>query len=229
MKNQTSIVALGCSFLFLAALMASPETNVPSSSASSIPDSKSTTPTSGQSTAESECNMGTMYFYGRGVPQSTDLATNWWRRASEAGSARAMNNMGVYLINMVGTPTSIAEGASFIKKASSLGYPPAEFMQARILLDGIGCPPDRNLGIEWLKTASHDGSMEALARMGQDYYFGDDGMKKDLQQAFTYIKKAAEGGNTWACRTLGIMYINGDGVAKDPKTGNEWLLKDTNH
>ena len=50
---------------------------------------------------------------------------------------------------------------------------------------------------------------------------------KNNDQAFIYMRKAADMGNVDACRTLAYFYENGIGVNKDPQKAKEYKDKTT--
>jgi TPR repeat protein len=78
-----------------------------------------------------------------------------------------------------------------------------------------------------LKKAADAGNADALAKLGQDTYFGNDGITKDPTAAIPLIQAAAEKENPWACDTMGILYLKGEGVPKDSKKATEFLSKGT--
>ena len=53
-------------------------------------------------------------------------------------------------------------------------------------------------------------------------------VEQDLEQAFKYLKEAAERGDLEAQRNMGIMLINGEGVDKNTQLGYQWIEKAAN-
>lgn len=51
-------------------------------------------PLADQGDQEAQFNLGLLYLDGRGVPQSSAEAVNWFRRAAEQGYAPAQHNLG---------------------------------------------------------------------------------------------------------------------------------------
>ena len=66
---------------------------------------------------------------------------------------------------------------------------------------------------------------EDLYLMGNNYYYGQNGVKKNYIMAFESFRKAAEQGNPKAIYQLGFCYEKGDGVDKDEKLSIAWYKK----
>ena len=68
---------------------------------------------------------------------------------------------------------------------------------------------------------------DALAQfnLGVNYQMGVGGVQQNESKAFEWYLKAAENGEPEACQTLGFLYENGLGVAKDETKAAEWYRK----
>lgn len=66
-----------------------------------------------------------------------------------------------------------------------------------------------------LKLGAEIGSSIACSIIGDQYFFGTDGLSVDKKQAAEWYEKAAEKENGHALYQLGRMYENGDGVISD--------------
>ena len=58
----------------------------------------------GQGHAIAQNNLGSMYAYGRGVPQDDAEAVRWYRQAAAQGEAEAQYNLGLMYANGTGVP-----------------------------------------------------------------------------------------------------------------------------
>ena len=67
-----------------------------------------------------------------------------------------------------------------------------------------------------------------LTDLGNAYYAGKNGKKKDFAKAVECYRKAAEKGYARGQRNLGFMYENGEGVAKDFTEAVKWYKKAAN-
>lgn len=68
------------------------------------------------------------------------------------------------------------------------------------------------------------GNYAACFDLGQLYYLGDNGVKKDIYRAMSYFRKAADNGITMAAYQLGRIYETGDGenIPADQVQSFEW-------
>ena len=73
-----------------------------------------------------------------------------------------------------------------------------------------------------LKSLADSGDAASCYRLATDYQNGVNGVAKDLNAAYIYMKKAAESGYADAYRPLAEMYHGGRGVAKDRASAEYW-------
>jgi len=175
--------------------------------------------------AEDQFRLGRAYSRGEGVSLDFETAGFWYLKAAEKGNLKAMHNLGILYLEGRGTAKNESEGFRWIHLAAEKGDPGSAYLTGMLLLKGTGVKQNTSEGVFWLKKAADAGNADALARLGQDTYFGDDGIKKDLKAAIPLIRSAAEKGNLWACDTMGLLYMNGEGVPKDEHMADEWLSK----
>jgi TPR repeat protein len=71
--------------------------------------------------ATAQNNLGTMYYEGRGVPQSDALAVEWIRKAADQGNANAQFNLGLMYRKGKGVHQSDALAAEWFRKAADQG------------------------------------------------------------------------------------------------------------
>ena len=175
--------------------------------------------------AEDQFLLGRAYARGEGVSLDYETAGFWYLKAAEKGNLKALHNLGILYLMGRGTPKNEPEGYRWIRLAAEKGDAGSAYLTGILLLKGTGVKQDIAAGVTWLRKAADAGNADALARLGQDAYFGDDGIKKDLTAAIPLIRSAAEKGNLWACDTMGILYMKGEGVQKDEHLGQAWLSK----
>ncbi|KAJ0401505.1 hypothetical protein ATCC90586_001537 [Pythium insidiosum] len=79
--------------------------------------------------------------------------------------------------------------------------------------------------------ADKDGDVEAMAAMGDLYYWGARGMPRDHDQAYSYFHRAAQGGHTAAQSALAGMLLRGEGTPRDNEGALKWyrLAAAANH
>jgi hypothetical protein len=77
--------------------------------------------------------------------------------------------------------------------------------------------------LERTRAAAAQGDAEAQTRLGSLYYWGQEGVDKDLEMARTWLGKAAEQGQRDAQAKLGAMYFLGQGGPKDMRMALKWF------
>jgi len=133
-----------------------------------------------------------MYLKGWGVPQDTDKAVYWFKKAAKQGNAEAEVALGhIYLTtavfntvisNMFSNPygKSIAtekypKALYWLKKAAEQGYAKAENNLGNMYANGLGVPQDYNKAVYWYKKAAEQGYAPAKAnfeRLESEHQFG---------------------------------------------------------
>ncbi|KAL4177051.1 hypothetical protein KRP22_001987 [Phytophthora ramorum] len=70
--------------------------------------------------------------------------------------------------------------------------------------------------------ADKDGDVEAMAAMGDLYYWGAHGVPRDHAQAYQYFDRAARAGNVNSQSAVAGMLLKGEGTAQDNVTAIKW-------
>ena len=60
-----------------------------------------------------------------------------------------------------------------------------------------------------------DGDFEICTELGNDYYYGNGVVTKDINKAIQLYEKACDGGEVFSCSNLGHAYYKGEEVTKD--------------
>ena len=86
------------------------------------------------------------------------------------------------------------------------------------------------LGCSTQSTTKQSNQAESLTtsymvKLGEDYYYGENGKQKDYVKAVEWFRKAAEQGNNDAQVYLGMCYDSGLGVVKDLAEAVKWYRK----
>lgn len=79
--------------------------------------------------------------------------------------------------------------------------------------------------LEMIRGEAQDGEIGAELLYGLALLEGRYGLQPDQQAGMLWIRKAADGGDPFACLTLGVSYSEGRGVAKDPAQAVGWWRK----
>ena len=80
-----------------------------------------------QGDPEAQRKLGSMYVYGKGVPQDYAKAVEWYRKAAGQGNAAAQYNLGIMQERGRGVPRNYTEALEWYRKASDQGDAGAQF------------------------------------------------------------------------------------------------------
>jgi TPR repeat protein len=174
----------------------------------------------------------------------------WFRRAADAGMARAQYNMGVLTKNLGRT----AESVQWLRQAVAGGWPSAPFALGSLLEEQgdrkgafaafdsgarQGCPLSQDaighLSFEyeteesfrvaryWSEKSAEQGYAPAQARMGTIFHEGL-GVERDPQRAAWWFLQAAQQGHAGAQAMIGAAYHLGVGVTVNRFDAMRWLM-----
>jgi TPR repeat protein len=156
--------------------------------------------------------------YGGSGPNPEE-AMAWLRRAAEQGQPEAQRDLGAYLATGEICARDEREALHWYLQAAAQGHPDAQYNAGLMLLEGEGCTPDQAQGRKWLKQAADGGdfvAMEVLAAFCED---GLHGFPRDPQNAIAWYEASIAEGSARAKFCLGMIYLEGRGVAKDVAKG----------
>ena len=110
------------------------------------------------------------------------------------------------------------------EQAANAGYRLAQNNLAVLLQNGTkSIPADIRKAIYWYEKAAETFAPSAFT-LGRIYDVGNM-VPQDLEKAAKYYLKAANLGHPQAMFNVGVMYLNGEGVTKNPQQGINWLQK----
>jgi uncharacterized protein len=162
-------------------------------------------------------NLGLAYEYGRGVAQSFATAADWFRRALSAKLATADN---------VDAERHLKRSMNHVNAAK--GEAQAQYDLAIDLFNGHApeVKDQRRAALMMGEAAARGSSPEAWYVYGSWVHAGLGGLKSDLPQAATWIKKASDAGHEGARIRYANILLCGIGVKKDTNSA-ERLLRAT--
>jgi uncharacterized protein len=167
--------------------------------------------------------LGCMYTFGMGVDVNNELATQYFKKAMERKDANGTFNYAIALMNGRGCQKDIVKAKKVMCLAEERGSGRAAMgLFWELLNSGTGKNEELRMHLE--KAANADDS-EAFLVMAQLFQNGQLGYAQDAQQAFVYMKKAADGGIPAACELLANYYRSGYGCNVDVAKANEYQKK----
>lgn len=174
--------------------------------------------------AKAQDELGSMYYYGRGVDTDYRQAAKWYRKAAEQGYANAQNDLGLIYYNGQDTPQDYKEAAGWFRKAAEQNNADAQYNLGYMYLEGLGVSQDYHQAFAWIRKAADQNYANAQEELGSMYYYGE-GAPQDYVQAAEWFRKAAEQDYAEAQYDLGLMYDKGAGVPQNHAAATLWYQK----
>jgi TPR repeat protein len=174
--------------------------------------------------AEAELKLGSMYYYGKGVPQSYSEALRWYQKAADQGNAKAQYDIGSLYHYGKAVKQNNAEALRWDRKAADQGDARAQSALGTIYYYGLGLPQDHVEAVRWYRKAAEQGDASAQDNLGSVYYYGK-GVPQDYVEAAMWYRKAASQGLAAGEYDLGCVYYYGKGVPQDYTEAFLWYRK----
>ena len=162
------------------------------------------------------------YESGLGTARDPIEAENWFRRAIDAGSARAAVEYGRVLVARESDPAAQRRGVDLLEKAAAEVTPSAWATLGALHLDQAFAGADPARGIVYLERAHLAGVPSATAALGEAYLTGR-GVPPDPDKATALLKSAADAGQVSAMLALGEGYYEGGALPQNPDLAKHWL------
>ena len=156
---------------------------------------------------------------------------------AEKGSAVWQFELGLlYLSGENGADQDYGKARQWLTKSAEQDYSKAQFLLAAIYGDGLGTNKNPSEVVRWLqkaiekKKAGKDYNLEsnqlaiAYFSLGNCFETGD-GVKADLDKAFSFFLKAADLGHPKAQVQVGVFYATGWSVKEDKMEAIKWYEK----
>jgi len=149
-----------------------------------------------QGDAQSQFELGEMYYYGDGVAKDFEEAFKWYRKAAEQGNRAAKKAL---------------------SDAADQGQAQAQYNLGLVYASGHGVSKDLEQAVKWYRKAADQGDAKAqslLVEIDSGYtdddlfglaYAGGDGGTKDKAERVKWLRKAADQGNAHAIELLKIL------------------------
>ncbi len=183
-------------------------------------------------------NLAFMYKNGTGVPKNPKKAFELWHKAAELGDSTAQNNLAFSYREGWGVAANQEKAFEWWKKAADSDHIGSCDIVANALEEGLGVEKNQNEAKEWKTKAfklllknAEKGDLESQFQIALRYRRGE-GTDKNLDLAFEWMKKSAEGGYLKAQAELGSMYTKlyawtllGSDKYINFDESQKWLLK----
>ena len=166
--------------------------------------------------------LGLMYYRGDGVAQDDREAVHLWRKAAEQGHALAQSFLGHMYQEGRGVTQDYVEAHKWLNLAFTLGEMSAkkdrqgveEKMATRQIAEA------QKEAVKWLQAYEKKKLMDEMDDFEKGFV---NYQAKNYHEALRWLRKAAEQGHPKAQVLLGVMYVEGRGVAHDEReAGRCW-------
>jgi TPR repeat protein len=167
------------------------------------------------------------YSDGMRVYEQKDYAkaASLFRRAADAGNARAQFELGLMYDDGKGMSQDYKQAMAWYEKAAAQGNAPAQYNLGVLYNLGHGVAEDPKQAASWYEKAAAQGFAPAQTNLGLLYHEGR-GVEQDYKKALALYEKAAEQGITRVRTNLGILHAEGQGTAQDYAEAYKWWALD---
>ncbi|WP_322629310.1 tetratricopeptide repeat protein [Halothiobacillus sp.] len=123
-----------------------------------------------------------------------------------------------------GFSKNMVDAANWYNRSASHNYPPAATSLGRLYGTGDGVQQSYKLAEKWFKIAAENGDPEGQGLLAELYDGFHDGVAKNDFEAAKWHHKALAGGYFLSAESLGLQYLNGNGVPKDVVAGAALMM-----
>ena len=141
------------------------------------------------------------------------------QQRAEAGDPKAQYLVAGWHMSRFCLAHDVSKGMDWYQRAADQGYQKAQYSLAQLYFNGYGVPQDINLGLSWYRKAAEQGDVEAQIKLASHYRTESN----DLNRAVKWYEKAAKQGDIRAIRSLGYIYLNGEGGQKNLDEAEKWF------
>jgi uncharacterized protein len=127
-------------------------------------------PLADQGVVLAQFSLGLMYANGKGVPEDSTQAANWFRKAADQGNADAQANLGAMYAKGKGVSQDSIQAVDWFRKAADRGNADAQASLGWMYATGQGVPQDFVQAVQWSLKAAQQGNVEAQVNVGLAYH-----------------------------------------------------------
>ena len=173
-----------------------------------------------QGLSEAQYELAVKYEKGDGIRKNLKRSFYWMKQAAEGGSQEARYGLAVKYSRGEGTEQNLELAMEWFEKAENKNY---SFygVQLRIVNKSLD---DKNFteGLRTLLLFADMGNVLAHYKLAHMYDKGE-GVERDPERSFYWMKRAAEGGYVLARYELAIKYEKGEGTEKNPELAQRYF------
>lgn len=176
-----------------------------------------------QGYAEAQYALGEVYTAGVGLPKNFEEAAVWYRKAAEQGLEIAQYKIGIMYAEGYGVRYNAIEAEKWLTKAAEGGDAKMQFNLAERYANGQGVRFNPREAEKWYRSAAMQGDADMQFFVGRLYRDPGDLVVQNREEAIAWFNRAAEKGHAASKASLGVMYLNGEGIPIDMVQAYKWL------
>ncbi len=145
---------------------------------------------------------------------------------AESGDPVAQLNLGVMYRRGHGVEQDEDKGLWLYKLSAEQGFAGGQFNLGAVLLNSATTMVERSAAVGSFMQAAEQGHQPSVQVLDEMFEAGLEAAQTGKYQlALRTLTPLAENGSARAQMNLGLIYLKGDGVKKDPKVAFSWYLK----
>ncbi|MGA8654760.1 MAG: protein kinase [Chthoniobacterales bacterium] len=140
-----------------------------------------------------------------------EKALEWYQLAADKGNVQAMDQAGL-LFATHKNPEDERKAVDYFTKAADGGDRTGKYLAGECYYFGKGVAPDQTKALSFLREAAALREPRAMDLLGTHFRH-----QKQYEQARHYYEEAAANGYALSLSNLGVLYMNGEGVTRNPE------------
>ncbi|MEP9397864.1 tetratricopeptide repeat protein [Mesorhizobium sp. KR2-14] len=177
-----------------------------------------------QGVPEAQFQYALMLLDGSLVKKDPKAAFALMQSAAEAGNRLAQFNFAQMLVARDAGAKGLEEAAVYYERAAQAGLADAQYAMSQLYANGVGGKKhDDAEARRWLVLAARQGYDTAQLDLGTWMVSGRGGPREE-KAGFSWMLRAAAGGNVAAQNRLAKLYMNGLGTDPDTVTAAAWYI-----
>ena len=143
-------------------------------------------------------------------------ALKWYQAAAAKGSVEGMKKAGSLLYSNRLRPEDDLKALDYFTQAANAGDPEGAYLAGECFYFGKGTAPDIDKAVQFLQLAAARHDVRAMDLLGTCYR-----KQGKFELARRSFEGAATAGYALSYFNLGVMYMNGEGVPRSPRKGED--------
>ncbi len=160
----------------------------------------------GKGGIKAQALLGTLYYYGNGVPEDEVKAVKWWRKSAEQGSPFAQYDLAMaYHDGIGGLTKSNKKAVEWFTKGAKAGDVRSQYNLGIAYYHALGVKKNKAEAMKWFQKASDQDNADAQYILAAGYKDGIGGLPKDIVLAYVWISRSKTNGNIEAKRDIDAL------------------------